>query len=255
MTQIPNINNAQANNQSSSSASALNDVNVDDFLQLMITELQNQDPLNPLDNADLLAQISQIRSVGATEQLTETLGAVLLGQNISSATNLIGAQIEAITDDGQRVNGVVDRVSIANGEPKLHLNLEPNADASGEEGDLQAGTYDYRVVWNDEAGNLFSVELDPITTTGEAGVDQAVLLSNLPATSTAKRVYRTDQSGSGNYRLVATLTDGSQATYLDTTSDANLSQSVLVGAPSPIDSERNFTVSLRNVGEIRSPGS
>jgi len=254
MTQLPNINSGQANNQPIGSRSALNDVKIDDFLKLMITELQNQDPLNPLQNNELLAQINQIRQVGATDQLTETLGSVLLGQNISSATNLLGSQIDALSDDGQRVNGIVNQVSIANGEPKLHLDLAPKAAVSDQKGDIKAGTYDYRVVWNDEAGNLFSVEFNPITTTGEAGVDQSILLSNLPTTSTAKRVYRTDRSGSGNFHLVATLADGGQATYLDTASDANLSQAVLTGTPSPIDTERKFTVSLRNVSEIRPSG-
>ena len=69
---------------------------MDDFLDLMIAELQNQDPLNPLENDELIAQISQIREVGATEDLTNTLNAVLLGQNISSATSLIGADVVAL---------------------------------------------------------------------------------------------------------------------------------------------------------------
>ena len=87
MSQFPNINSATFD-QTSSVASALNQVDLDDFLKLMIAELQNQDPLNPLDNAEILAQISQIREVGATEELTSTLNAVLLGQNISSACAL-----------------------------------------------------------------------------------------------------------------------------------------------------------------------
>ena len=49
------------------------------FLKLMITELQQQDPLNPMDNKDMLNQIAQIRAVGASDQLTKTLNSVLLG--------------------------------------------------------------------------------------------------------------------------------------------------------------------------------
>ena len=97
MTQLPNVNLAN-NNQAFGAANALNEVDLDDFLNLMIAELQNQDPLNPLENDELIAQISQIREVGATEQLTATLNAVLLGQNITSATNLIGADVVALND-------------------------------------------------------------------------------------------------------------------------------------------------------------
>jgi flagellar basal-body rod modification protein FlgD len=100
---------------------ALRDLDMDQFLQLMITELQNQDPLNPLDNAEILQQISQIREIGATGRLTETLEAVLLGQNLTSATGMIGKTVKALSDDAKEVSGLVDRVSVTNGETRLHI--------------------------------------------------------------------------------------------------------------------------------------
>jgi len=259
MSQLPNVNAAPAGNQAFGSANALNELDLDDFLKLMMAELQNQDPLNPLENDQLLAQISQIREVGATEQLTQTLGAVLLGQNISSATNLIGADIQAISDDGQRVEGLVSSVSISEGEPKLHLDLGPKARPSEEPGEISAGTYQYRVVWSDEQGNRFAI--DPVASDGiEGGAiqltddGQSVLISGLPVTATAKQIYRTDGTGTGNFRLLDTLTDGNVSSYVDSTADADLSQTVLNGTPSLVDNaQRSFTVSLRNVGEIRPP--
>ena len=50
---------------------------------------QSQDPLDPMDNDQMLNQISQLRSIGATDKLTNTLDSVLLGQNITSSTALI----------------------------------------------------------------------------------------------------------------------------------------------------------------------
>jgi len=259
MSQLPSVNSASSGEQAFGSNNSLNELGMDDFLNLMITELQNQDPLNPLENAELIAQISQIREVGATEQLTETLGAVLLGQNISSATNLIGTDIEAISDDNQRVAGIVDRVSISDGDPKLHLNLGPKARPAEEAGDIEAGTYKYRVVWSDDQGNR--VAIDPVASDGvENGAiqitddGQSILISGLPVTTVGKQVYRTDASGTGNYRLVGTISSGDDSYFLDTTSDTDLSQTVLQGNPPLLDnSERSFIVSLRNVGEIRPP--
>ena len=95
MSQISNALGA-GSAASSTTSNAFNDIDLNVFLELMITELQNQDPLNPLENDELLAQISQIREVGATDKLTQTLDAVLLGQNVSSATNLIGADVGAM---------------------------------------------------------------------------------------------------------------------------------------------------------------
>jgi flagellar basal-body rod modification protein FlgD len=90
----------------------LQDLDIDEFLKLMITELTNQDPLNPMDNAQLVEQIGQIRSISATTQLSDTLGAVLSGQNLSTASSLIGKRVAALTDQLENVTGVVDRVSV-----------------------------------------------------------------------------------------------------------------------------------------------
>ena len=90
----------------------LNSVDTNQFLTLMITELQNQDPLNPMDNTQMLQQISQIRQIGATQQLQDSLQAVFVGQNLSTASGLIGKQVNALTDDGKNVKGVVDRVTV-----------------------------------------------------------------------------------------------------------------------------------------------
>jgi flagellar basal-body rod modification protein FlgD len=91
---------------------SLQDLDIDEFLKLMITELTNQDPLNPMDNAQLVEQIGQIRSISATTQLSDTLGAVLSGQNLTTASSLIGKKVVALTDQNENVTGVVDRVSV-----------------------------------------------------------------------------------------------------------------------------------------------
>ena len=153
----------------SATTDAINDIDLSTFLKLMITELQNQDPLNPLDNKDMLAQISQIREVGATDKLTQTLDSVLLGQNIASATNLIGADVTAISDDGESVDGIVNRVSIDKGAPKLHVeNATGDRAVDVEDGDVEAGTYGYRVVWEDDEATC-SASTSPATSDHDDG--------------------------------------------------------------------------------------
>jgi flagellar basal-body rod modification protein FlgD len=100
---------------------ALRGLDIDQFLKLMIAELQNQDPLNPMENNEILQQISQIREVGATDKLTETLDAVLLGQNLSSASSMIGRSIRGLSDSAEQVDGKVDRVTVAGGQVRLHV--------------------------------------------------------------------------------------------------------------------------------------
>jgi flagellar basal-body rod modification protein FlgD len=263
MTQLANVNAGAlatgAGQQAFSSRNTLNDLDLDDFLKLMITELQNQDPLNPLENDQLISQIGEIRSVGATDKLTQTLDAVLLGQNLSSATSLIGTHVTGLSDDNQTVDGLVDRISVANGQPKLHLELGSTARPSAAEGQLDAGQYQYRVVWPSSQGTLLGI--DPLagqggsmTTQGKVGIDQAIRIGNLPVTDVPKQIYRTDGSGSGKFHLVGTLADGNTSTFLDTTANADLDQTVLTQNPQFIQPLRNVVISLNNVGEIRPPG-
>ncbi|MCG8587587.1 MAG: flagellar biosynthesis protein FlgD [Pirellulales bacterium] len=105
---------------------ALTNIDLQEFLELFIAELQNQDPLEPMDNSEMLAQISQIREIGATDSLTSTLEAVQLGQSLSTAGGLIGKEVRALTSassDGEQqfVEGTVDKVSINDGKPTLYI--------------------------------------------------------------------------------------------------------------------------------------
>jgi flagellar basal-body rod modification protein FlgD len=100
---------------------AFSELNLDDFLKLLITELQNQDPMEPMKNAELLQQLSQIREIESNMRLTETLESVRLGQNLTVANGMLGRSIVALTDDAKEVTGQVDRISIVDGQPKLRV--------------------------------------------------------------------------------------------------------------------------------------
>lgn len=90
----------------------LKDLDVDQFLKLMITELTNQDPLNPMDNTQLVEQIGQIRQITATNQLSETLAVLQAGQNLTTASSLIGKEVVALTDQNENVAGVVNKITV-----------------------------------------------------------------------------------------------------------------------------------------------
>ena len=90
----------------------LKDLDIDQFLKLMISELTNQDPLNPMDNTQLVEQLGHIREIAATTQLSDTLSSVAAGQRLTTASGLLGKTVAALTDDDQNVTGVVDRVSV-----------------------------------------------------------------------------------------------------------------------------------------------
>ena len=90
----------------------LNDVDVSQFLNLMITELQNQDPLNPTDNAALMEQVGQLRSISANDTLIKTLTSFSTTQELTTASGLIGKKVKGLDSDAKEVTGAVSSVSV-----------------------------------------------------------------------------------------------------------------------------------------------
>lgn len=68
----------------------------DRFLKLLVTQMQNQDPLNPLDNAQVTSQMAQIQTVTGVEKLNASLGTLAgsfqQAQALQAAT-LIGRDV------------------------------------------------------------------------------------------------------------------------------------------------------------------
>ena len=58
-----------------SANTALGDANAsqDRFLKLLVAQLNNQDPMNPMDNAQMTSQMAQINTVSGIQQVNETL--------------------------------------------------------------------------------------------------------------------------------------------------------------------------------------
>ncbi len=72
----------------------------EDFLKLMTTQLQNQDPMKPMENGDFLAQIAQfstVEGIGDLNKNFSSLSASLVSNQALQATNLVGRQVLAPT--------------------------------------------------------------------------------------------------------------------------------------------------------------
>ena len=93
----------------------------EDFIKMMITQLQQQDPMEPAKNEQLLAQMSQIGQLQSNTQLQESLKGMVLQHQIGSAGNLIGKQIKGLSPEGEPVAGLVNSVRVEEGAIKLEL--------------------------------------------------------------------------------------------------------------------------------------
>ena len=102
----------QSVGQTGQSGDSYNELDIDSFLKLLISELQNQDPLDPMDNSEMVQQIGQIREIGATDQLTKTLSGLASSQDLVTASSLIGQAVTGLADDASEVDGIVDRITV-----------------------------------------------------------------------------------------------------------------------------------------------
>jgi flagellar basal-body rod modification protein FlgD len=67
-----------------------------DYLNLMITQLRNQDPLAPMDNAQMAQQLASLSQLQLTEQLNTSFTGVLAATQMNYAQSLIGKQVTFI---------------------------------------------------------------------------------------------------------------------------------------------------------------
>jgi flagellar basal-body rod modification protein FlgD len=64
-----------------------------DYMKLLVTQLQNQNPLEPMDNKDMSAQLAQFSQLQQTENLNTSFGKVLESVQRSYASSLIGKEV------------------------------------------------------------------------------------------------------------------------------------------------------------------
>ena len=87
------------------------------YLKLLVTQLQNQNPLEPMDNNQMATQLAQLSQLEQTETMNGTFSKVLTSQQITQANGMIGKQVSYLpTNATQPVWVTVDSVSVANGK-------------------------------------------------------------------------------------------------------------------------------------------
>src|SRR5438046_6635265 len=97
------------------------DLGKDDFMKLMLAQLQHQDPLKPMDDQAFIAQTAQFNALDEMTKLNKTLSALLDSQQLAEASGMIGKTVSATDKDGKAIKGVVTAASISGGVAMVHL--------------------------------------------------------------------------------------------------------------------------------------
>ena len=118
---ITPINSATTSSSTAGSAAGVK-ATKDDFLKLLVTQMKYQDPMNPMDSAQMTSQIAQLNTVEGINQLNATvtsLQASLMASQSMQSASLIGKTILA---DG-------NSISLLNGSANLSIRLEGAAES------------------------------------------------------------------------------------------------------------------------------
>jgi flagellar basal-body rod modification protein FlgD len=120
MTTIPSTSTTTP--ATTSTTSAVNPKSLlskDDFMKLFVTQLQHQDPMSPMDNNQMVAQMSQLSTVEQLTNLATTNGQMAQALASSNAVGLIGRTVTWTGSDHAEHTGVVEKVATKDGAPSL----------------------------------------------------------------------------------------------------------------------------------------
>lgn len=137
MSTVPAVSSSAAapagSSGSASSIATSNEESGDRFLKLLVTQLKNQDPMNPMDNAQLTTQMAQINTVAGIEKLNTSVGTM---------TDKLSTQLAGLNTSG--------------GLDKLEATLQKMSGQFLQSQTLQGAGMVGRQVWT--SGNALSVE-------------------------------------------------------------------------------------------------
>ena len=96
----------------------------DDFLKLLVAQLQNQDPTNPTDSSTWMAQLAQYSSLEQTTNVAQSVAQLVTASSLTQGVDLLGKELTYARADGTTGTGVADGLTIQNGQPTLDVGGE-----------------------------------------------------------------------------------------------------------------------------------
>jgi flagellar basal-body rod modification protein FlgD len=95
-------------------------VNQEDLFRILLTQLQFQDPLKPLDNAEFIAQLAQFTSLEQARQTNQNIESMLKTQAADQSIGLLARTVEVQTAAAREV-GQVSAIAFDSGSPQLTI--------------------------------------------------------------------------------------------------------------------------------------
>lgn len=122
MAEITSVSGQSDQSSAPVSTAAGHDLDRNAFLNLLITQMQHQDPMQPLEDRDFLAQLAQFSSLEQMQQMNQKMNGISQNGLSQLAAAYLGTVVTAQgPDDATPTTGTVTAVTLQNGQPMLSL--------------------------------------------------------------------------------------------------------------------------------------
>ncbi len=127
MSTIPPVSYARSSSSGATGATAPvvagpKTLGVDDFMKLLATQFQQQDPLKPMDDTAFIAQTAQFTGLQQTSTLVQQMTQLSAQQNLANANSFLGRQVTVDAGHGQTEVGQVTAVDASGDTPHVIIN-------------------------------------------------------------------------------------------------------------------------------------
>ncbi|GAB1342789.1 flagellar hook assembly protein FlgD [Gemmatimonas sp.] len=183
----------------------------DEFLKMLVAQLKNQDPLNPMDGKDMAAQLAQFSTVEQLIAMNKTLEGQSSrdGEIIEAITKLEETQSSRADDLAQLIEGQMAMATVGKTGVTLGNNAFVDRDGNGTlVVDTGARTGSARVTVTDSSGNVVGTANVPVTKAGQQSFELGELFTE-PKLAPGKYTYKFEvATDGGQFQAVKTYTAG-----------------------------------------------
>jgi flagellar basal-body rod modification protein FlgD len=111
---------------STTTSSSTSSLNLQDFMTILASQLNNQDPLKPMDNQEFMGQLAQFTALEQTQQLNTNIQSLLSIQSATQSVGLIGRTV-SLTSNSGTTSGSVTELDFSSGEPRMTILTDAGA--------------------------------------------------------------------------------------------------------------------------------
>ena len=90
-----------------------------EFLKLLVTQMRNQDPMQPVSDTEFIAQMAQFSSLEQTKTMSADITKLRQGNDFLQATNLLGKEVRLHLGDMAFTKGIVTDLNVKDGEARI----------------------------------------------------------------------------------------------------------------------------------------